>query len=275
MPLPTNFQFSQNNLQDYHDCPRRFELRHILRQDWPALQSEPVIEREQHIRMGNRFHEMIHQNLTGVPIEQIEAQVNEPQLQDWWRAFLDYSPIPASISRMHVEFPVSARFVDVRLVAKFDLVTFLAENQALIFDWKTALKRPLRKFLRERIQTRLYPFLLTLALRSPDNQPMDPAQVKMIFWFANFPQEIEQIAYSQAQFDQDKIFFLGLIHQINTTPPGHFLMTQNEKICTYCVYRSLCNRGVGAGTWNEMQEIGDATSTDVTINFEQIAEIEF
>jgi len=275
MPLPTNFQFSQNNLQDYHDCPRRFELRHILRQDWPALQSEPVLECEQHIRMGSRFHEMIHQHLSGVSVEQIETQVDKPQLLDWWRSFLDFSPIPSSISWMHVEYPISASLSNIRLIAKFDLVAFLSENRALIIDWKTTLRRPPGKLLRERIQTRLYPFLLTLALHSPDNQPMNPAQVKMIYWFANFPQKIELIAYSRAQFDQDKIFMLGLIHQINNTPPGHFFMTQNEKICTYCVYRSLCNRGVGAGTWNEMQEIGDETSTDVAINFEQIAEIEF
>mgnify|MGYP007064289961 CR=1 FL=1 len=40
MPLPVDFQFSQNNLQDYLDCARRFELRALRRLAWPAAQSE-------------------------------------------------------------------------------------------------------------------------------------------------------------------------------------------------------------------------------------------
>ena len=46
MTLPPTFQFSQNSLQDYVDCPRRFQLRYLLRQPWPAVESEPLSEYE-------------------------------------------------------------------------------------------------------------------------------------------------------------------------------------------------------------------------------------
>ncbi|HZU87116.1 MAG TPA: PD-(D/E)XK nuclease family protein, partial [Anaerolineaceae bacterium] len=65
MPLPVSFHFSQNNLQDYVDCARRFELRHLLRLEWPALQSEPVLERERLMILGQRFHQMVQQHLSG------------------------------------------------------------------------------------------------------------------------------------------------------------------------------------------------------------------
>jgi len=34
--LPAPFTFSQSSLQDYYDCPRRFELRYLSRLIWPA-----------------------------------------------------------------------------------------------------------------------------------------------------------------------------------------------------------------------------------------------
>ena len=44
--IPQNFQFSQASLSDYMDCARRFQLRYLLEQDWPAVESEPLLERE-------------------------------------------------------------------------------------------------------------------------------------------------------------------------------------------------------------------------------------
>ena len=78
MSIPADFHFSQNNLQDYVDCARRFELRHLLRQEWPALQSEPVLEFEHRAELGRRFHEMVHQSILGIPAEQIASQAAEP-----------------------------------------------------------------------------------------------------------------------------------------------------------------------------------------------------
>ncbi len=61
MPLSKDFIFSANNLQDYLDCPRRFELKHIHKLSWPAIISQPVREMEYKIRMGNRFHQLAYQ----------------------------------------------------------------------------------------------------------------------------------------------------------------------------------------------------------------------
>ena len=37
MKPENDFIFSAHNLQDYLDCPRRFELKYILKQPWPAI----------------------------------------------------------------------------------------------------------------------------------------------------------------------------------------------------------------------------------------------
>ena len=40
--LPPQFAFSQSSLQDYMDCPRRFQLRYLDRLIYPAAESEPA-----------------------------------------------------------------------------------------------------------------------------------------------------------------------------------------------------------------------------------------
>ena len=69
MALPIDFRFSQNNLQDFVDCPRRFELKYLLKQDWPALVSEPIQEFEHLQILGLRFHTLVQQHLVGITVE--------------------------------------------------------------------------------------------------------------------------------------------------------------------------------------------------------------
>src|SRR3990170_3666407 len=88
MKIPDNFAFSQHNLQDYVDCPRRFELRYLQKLKWPALQSEPVLEMEHRAEMGRRFHEMVHQSHLGLPEEQIASQAKDIELALWWSEYL-------------------------------------------------------------------------------------------------------------------------------------------------------------------------------------------
>ena len=60
-------------------------------------------------------------------------------------------------------------------------------------------------------------------------------------------------------------------------PPGRlgsFSLTPDEKKCLYCVYRSLCNRGIKAGNWQEQTDEQEPR-TDLELPFEQIGEIEF
>ena len=72
---------SQSSLQDYYDCPRRFELRYLQRLAYPAIETEPALENEKHQKEGEYFHRLVQQHLIGIPAEQINKLANTENLQ--------------------------------------------------------------------------------------------------------------------------------------------------------------------------------------------------
>ena len=65
---------------------------------------------------------------------------------------------------------------------------------------------------------------------------------------------------------------------IAASGPDDFPLTSDERRCKFCVYRSLCNRGVAAGSledWPGLTEEAPDLTLDTGLDFDQIAEIEF
>jgi hypothetical protein len=230
--LPPFFQFTQSNLQDYLDCPRRFELRYILRQEWPALHTEPELEQEKHMRRGYLFHQLVHQRLIGLPVEQLSDQIDDEDLRRWWENFLKHSPLDGLPPDCLSEFSLSAPFAGFRLLAKYDLLAAEPGKRAVILDWKTSLRRPARLTLQERMQTRLYPYLLVEAgSRLNGGNPVAPEKVQMTYWFPEEPEKPEHFTYSTGQFLDDRAYLESLIKEIQKHAKGSFLLTPNEKLC--------------------------------------------
>ncbi len=71
--LPAQFAFSQSSLQDYADCPRRFQLRYLDKLIYPAAETEPALENEKHLQEGQNFHRLAQQYLLGIPTEKLES----------------------------------------------------------------------------------------------------------------------------------------------------------------------------------------------------------
>ena len=98
---------SQSSLQDYQDCPRRFELRYLQRLAYPAIETEPALENEKHQKEGEYFHRLVQQHLIGIPAEQINKLANTENLQRWWGNYLIAKDLQSlrdpvrSLSRSH------------------------------------------------------------------------------------------------------------------------------------------------------------------------------
>ena len=276
MTLPEDFQFSQGVLQDYVDCPRRFQLRHVDRLAWPATEAEPALENEIRLRQGADFHRLVHQRILGLPVGRLTDIAASQGLDLWWHNYLESGP-PDLPSSRYPEIVLSAHVGGHRLLAKFDLIAMEPEQRAVIIDWKSSLRRPQRRWLAGRLQTRVYPTLLVLAGSVlNDDRPLEPGQAEMIYWFANHPARPEQFAYDDAKHNADLVYLAALIKEIASREAGDFPLTTEERRCQYCGFRSYCQRGIRAGLLDDAEgepELED--EFDFVLDFEQIAEIEY
>lgn len=276
--LDPAFHFSQYNLQDFVDCPRRFELRHLRKLQWPAAQSLPVLEQEERMARGERFHRLVQQYINGIPADKIEEHIPDPILLAWWHNFMDSDPLSPLPPRRLAEYTLSAPFLGYRLLAKYDVLACTPGETLSIMDWKTAEVRPGSESLRAKVQSRLYPFLLALGgERLNGGSVPNPEQVQMTYWFAAFPEQPEVIAYNNTIFKRDRDFLAALIEDVFARAAvGDFPMTDHLKRCEYCQYRSFCERGIEAGA---IEELDDESLLEndpgFSIDFEQIGEIAF
>jgi PD-(D/E)XK nuclease superfamily len=316
--LPANFRFSQASLSDYLDCPRRFQLRYLLEQAWPAVEAEPLLERERLAELGRRFHRLLQQHAEGLSSETLTESISEPELARWWQSYLDSlnttlhdlpqhrraevamsipiaspslrgarsatkkSPEQSTETASRPSTPASLRSVSAqdalavtagyRLTAHFDLIA-ADDDRAVIVDWKTEHRQPTRDQLLQRVQTRVYRYVLTNAQQRP------PGTVSMIYWFAQYPEHPITLPYDAAQHADDHRFLIDLIAEIENlardsqpSQGSEWPKTPHERKCAYCVYRSLCNRGVHAGISDPDEEDFDLVAR---INIEQIDAIEY
>jgi CRISPR/Cas system-associated exonuclease Cas4 (RecB family) len=271
--LSSTFTFSQSSLQDYLDCPRRFQLRYIEHLAWPAVEAEPVLDNERHLHEGQVFHRMVQQHLVGLPVEKLARLANTPDISRWWDNYLGYK-FNINGCAQYTELTLTAPVGTYHLLAKYDLIAVTPGQKAIIFDWKTYHKRPKDEWIAARMQTRVYRALLIQAgAFLYDGAPIQPELVEMIYWYADFPSEPACFSYNAVLYKRDWDALTGIINEISNHQ--HFPLTEDEKKCAYCPYRSYCNRGGKAATIVQAGDETEAASAEFNLNFEQIAEIEF
>jgi len=273
--ISPTFTFSQSSLQDYFDCPRRFQLRYLEQLAWPAVEAEPVLENERRQREGQLFHRLVQQHLLGLPVEKLTRLASTPDLARWWENYLRHDFHQAyglDGYAQFIELSLAAPIEGFRLLAKYDLVAIKPGETAYIFDWKTYHKRPRDEWMAARMQTRVYRALLAHAgAQLTGGTPIPPERIEMIYWFADFPSEPVRLPYNSVQLKRDWDALSAMVRE--ASHHAVFPKTDDEKKCAYCPYRSYCNRGEKAGSL-EVQDV-ETELAGIEINFEQIGEIEF
>lgn len=274
-------QYNQASLQDFEDCHRRFYLRHVRKLVWPAVESQPIKENEKLREQGVAFHRIVHQSILGVPEKLLSDMNLEEPISSWWQNFLvNKNSLPGFSdpdARFLPEFSLSTSLGNHRLIAKFDLIV-LTPEMVYIYDWKTSQHRPQRKYLESRLQTHVYPLVVAKSgsYLYRHKEPLIPERVSLTYWFVNDPNNPERFQYSIEQMEKDDSLLISKISLIETMlEQGEdvFQLTTQENRCSFCIYRSLCNRGVRAADSGEMSEFSSFES--IELDFDQVSEIEF
>ena len=262
---------SQTSLQDYADCPQRFKLKYLDRLSYPALESEPALENEKHQAEGEYFHRLAQQAFLGMDAEKLGRLAFSPDLSRWWQNLQDHFPALDGYTT-YTEFTLTAPIGDFRLVAKYDVLA-IRDGRSVILDWKTSRRRTSNEALAARWQTRVYPALIAYSGSALNGgQPFIPAEIQMVYWFAEFPTNPASFFYSAARFQQDWDAIARLADEIPSRKD--FAQTRDAQKCGFCVYRSYCERGIRAAEGSP-EETDSLASSLFNLNFEQIGEIAF
>ena len=267
--LPTPFIFSQSCLQDYHDCEKRFYLRYIEKLAWPTIEVEPALENEQKQIEGQKFHQLVHQHLLGIPIDKLNKQAATYPLSEWWQNYLS-SDLQLDENVLLPEIPLITNLGNHKITGKYDLIA-IHNEKIRIFDWKTYQKKPSESRMGLRYQTKVYCSLIVkTAPTLIKKHTFDPDKLEMVYWLANFPAQPIRLTYSETQYERDLQHLEKVITRI--AKQDEFNASEEEKKCQYCSYRSYCDRGGIAGIWNDDIEI----SLDMPeLSLEEIEEVEF
>lgn len=280
MQLPADFQFSQSSLQDFATCPRRFYWRYLQKLRYPAPETAPLLLAEEHMARGAAFHRMIEQYFRGIPADVLENAQTDETIAVWWRDFLRYALADLPERRLPEQMlsvPVETPNGTARLTAKYDLIAFGGDG-ALICDWKTSFRKPSREALSKRLQTIVYRYVLARAGATLNGgKPLDVSGIQMRYWFTAQPEAPETFRYDAEQYRQDGAILSGLISSIlareNTAEA--FPLTDDLDACAFCNYRALCDRGVKAGDFREIDDEDDDDLASFTISLDQVGEIAF
>jgi len=250
-----NFVFSSQNLQDFQDCERRFELKYLLKQEWPAPQSEPAFEVERRIRIGREFHFMIHQYLCGIPLDDLLRMDIEPEIHQWLKLFKTFIE-NYSFVEYQSEFSIIMPFHNYFLTAVYDLIGLTDQSKLLIMDWKTSPHPPKKESFTRTVQNILYPFMAYENRRQIFKVTNDIGygDMEMIYWNAIHPQQVVIFPYSAQQHKKNNEFLADLTETISQKSISSFSKTDDKNKCAYCQYRSLCQRGIQAGMVDQNQE---------------------
>lgn len=283
--IEPGYLFSQHSLGTYRRCRRRFLFKYVDRQPWPCLEDADPLPYRQHLERGRVFHHWLARRHLGIDMGPIVRAHEDADLRRWWCAVerFDWDALPRGLRE--AELPVVVPIGDYRLYARFDLLALDPGGDAVVVDWKTLEQRPAQRTLRDRMQTRLYLYALVAAGRVlTGGVPVDPGRAAMLYWFANFPEEVATVYYSEAEYCRDGEALEDLIDEVTSLPRDAFGLTDDQRQCARCNYATLCHREsaavpLGAGA-SAAGESGDAVDwldeeIDFAIELQEVQELDY
>ncbi len=265
LSLPRDFHYTQSKLRDFEDCPRRFYLKYIVNQRWPSPLAKPQNDIEVAMRRGQRFHRLIERHRLGISLETLRRTVGEDEvMQGWLQRYEALLPRLGKFDREQAEVILTTSVADFPLLAKFDLLGLQGQSISAI-DWKTGWLPPEHQLAR-RMQTIVYLYVLY----------QEAATWLGHVRISNYTLTYVGLRNSEIRsFGVDADNISAIAERIRSTieaiAQSDFAKVESDHPCRYCIYRSLCNRGVTPYLEDDIFDEKD----DGYWNMDILGEIEF
>ena len=201
-----------------------------------------------------------------MPVDLLTDGLDYP-LDEWFESYLRHRPADLPTEVVEVERVLSAPLAveagQYRLAARYDLIAVGgegADRRAVILDWKTNKRVTRRSTLQQRMQTLVYPFVLVEASAGLPWGPLSPEQVEMRYWFTAAPADAVTFGYSSDLHADNRARFVQILNDILSGereadfPKVPDTDENRKRFCSYCIYRSRCDRGTEAGDLEEYDE---------------------
>jgi RecB family exonuclease len=233
--------FSQAALGTFQVCPLRFRYRYIDDLYWSSLWGSNPEERAA-VERGQLFHLLARRYYSGLLPAVWDDPVLAPPLARWLDLLKGFLPYDPSRLDFYPEQELRLSRPDLRLLARYDLLTVDRSGRAVIYDWKTERRLPRRDYFLNHIQTIVYRYVLVAAggAYAPEGA-FAPEQVAVTYWNPLHPDRWETYPYTSAQYERDGQLLQQLVGRILQTPPEGFLATPDLRVCRACEYAPVCH----------------------------------
>ena len=252
--------FNRSMLSTYLTCQRQFQLRYVDHLPWPASIVDEQIE---HSRlMGERYHQLIQRFLMGIEVRPTPDE--DPELAAWLNRFRNWSSsLPAGdrLVELNLTVPIASHY----LTGRLDLL-IIGDDEAYIFDWKSAVRPPIPETLWRDMQTRFY---LALVAEGGEalNLDLEPANISLTYWYPNEPPVQVLLEYSQESHRENWTILNDLVAGVDWLmgQESKWPKTANLDSCRRCPYQIICGRQVGSidlGGWDQLLDEGSIEPDD-------------
>lgn len=247
----SGFEFSQNALNRFISCPKKFWYKYIQGLNWKKEDDE---EYYRSMKYGREFHLMCERYFSGIPVGKFTGSKEYEKFDKWLEKVKKAVPIYEDREYLP-EYGLSIKIdEESRLTAKYDLAVIYRENNQLcidVWDWKTENRKLKYNDLENRMQSIVYMAIAYEAIPKIYGNGVEKARVKMYYYQPEYYTEPIELTYSEEKFEKDKIKIDGLIKEIKKSNFDE----KNLKSCKYCEFNMLCNRNsVDEAVYEKIEE---------------------
>lgn len=262
-----DIRLSATSIRDYLDCARRFQLRYVLEQPWPAAENEPLLEHELSRQRGAQFHRLLERHYLGMDTRTLSDMITDEVVRGWWQIHQDQQPVDTTTNKRILPEKLLQTKLDSYLLTVFlDLLVISQDDNVTIVDWKTTYRPPDPQEWSNSIQTLVYLYVVGEKIATLQNHPTRLANIEMLYWFAAYPDQSVRVLYDDGKHERarDKLRSLlqPLSDRLNSESTTEWPKTPDVRKCRFCIYRSLCDRGIRAETTSNFDEPENWPSID-------------